>query len=428
MPSIYPIFYLANFSLLFFVLSQFRNHFIETEYHKLFTISFLYKTIATVSLGLIYRYGFPYITDPETFFSESVKTHQFLLAHPHSTLDVFCKDFNPDIPYSMIPRGFFLVKIVAVLNFLTGDNYWLDSMWLSTLCFLCVWTLCLQIRKHYLQAFIPSIVAFLFVPSTVFWSSGMLKESLSFGMLCLLITLFIHALHHPTFPFKIILWALVPCYLLFRMRFYMLGSFLLIAGPYYLSVKIFPDASWRSVGLFCGTLILCWLAMDWVSHKQLNGGIIEITYYTHNVYKEFELADFNFKNLNAQSVSFLPYLPQALWYGLFRPQVWEAHSLLSFFEGFQNTLTFLLLVFVLARCILDRLLPPSLLFMLLFYVLLSALLITISSPNFGSLARYKLAYMPFLHFTLALYLFRHFNLTHKGGLITRFLAYFRVPK
>lgn len=423
------LFYVFNFCLFTGSIALFKHKYIEEEDQKLFYLSIFYKFLATVTLGLLYRYAVEYTSDPETVFTESIKAQQLLIENPKLFTQVFWDDYLSFLPYSMLPRAFFLVKIVCLLNFLTGANYWLDSLWLSLVCLLGVWYLCSTIKKFYPNAFLPSVIAFLYIPTTVFWSSGILKESISFGMLCIMVGLWLHALHKKTFPLLEFLSALLPCYILFKMRFYMLGGFTLVAIPFYLSVKANQQVSSSprivTWGSFILSFIFLWTLLNYVCMLYLKGTILEITYYTHNVYNEYELADFVFPNLSISSLSFPPYIPIALWYGLFAPLIWEVKSILFWLDGIINTLTLLMSIYLAIQTMLNKKLLTKWTLLTLMYVLLSAILITISSPNFGSLARYKIAYIPFLHFMFLFYLSEHANAFLDKSVFGRILAYFR---
>ena len=425
-------YYVANASLLLFALFRFKRHYIPEALSTWYSVTLGIKCLATLAVGLIFRYAFPYLTDPEALFAASVKLYELLRQHPHSLLEIFVHDRIANLPYAEIPRAFFLLKCLTLLNFMTGSSYWLNSLWLSTLSFFCTWLLCLQIRRFSASAFFPSILCFLLVPSTVFWSSGILKESLGFGMLCLLITFWLRALQHPSFPFKECIGSIFPCYVLFHVRFYILGAFALVAVPYYVATKLFPIKGISSIPFqrpfaFCILFVLSWLGMNWICHLIYGVGTLELVYFTHRTFVEWEMANFTFEDLQPTWLSILSTLPQALWHGLFTPQLWEATSFWAFLEGVQNSLSLLLLSIASILWIRHPTRPSFLGSALLLYVFVSAAFISLSAPNFGSLARYKLAYMPFLNFMCILYLFNHFKLRPTRYANPRFLAYFRRP-
>ena len=87
-------------------------------------------------------------------------------------------------------------------------------------------------------------------------------------------------------------------------------------------------------------------------------------------------------------------VPAALFAGLFRPFFWEATSALQFIAGVENAVLLLLAGSSLVRLKGDLRSPYRLLVgSVLSLVLILAVLITLSAPNFGTLSRYRAGYM-----------------------------------
>jgi uncharacterized membrane protein len=107
----------------------------------------------------------------------------------------------------------------------------------------------------------------------------------------------------------------------------------------------------------------------------------------------------NYSNLTPTAASVLINSPQALIAGLFRPFLWEGHTLLAIMAGFEN----LVLLFMIGTALISR---PWLVssnqrlicFAVLIYVLILAIFLALSTPNFGTLSRYKVGFLPFLVF------------------------------
>ena len=111
----------------------------------------------------------------------------------------------------------------------------------------------------------------------------------------------------------------------------------------------------------------------------------------------------NYSNLEATAASVLVNTPQALVAGLFRPFVWGGHNLLALAAGFENLV---LIVMVASAAIgLPKLFTSRhrlICFAVLTYVLILAVFLALSTPNQGTLSRYKVGFLPFLVF-IAIY-------------------------
>src|SRR5690606_10865836 len=77
------------------------------------------------------------------------------------------------------PRAIFLTRIASVFDVLTQHNYWLISAWFSFIGFLGAWYLVVTLRRLIPSVGVAAVVAFLFLPSATFWSSGLIKETLA---------------------------------------------------------------------------------------------------------------------------------------------------------------------------------------------------------------------------------------------------------
>jgi len=94
--------------------------------------------------------------------------------------------------------------------------------------------------------------------------------------------------------------------------------------------------------------------------------------------------------------------PWALISGLFRPFVWEADNALKLIASLENLVVLILCVSSAprARSFFQAPNKLSTLSVVVFSVLL-CIFLALSTPNFGSLARYKVGFLPFFVFLLA---------------------------
>jgi len=97
-------------------------------------------------------------------------------------------------------------------------------------------------------------------------------------------------------------------------------------------------------------------------------------------------------------MSILSNFPAAVFAGLFRPTLFDAHSLLQWLSAFENTLVLVLFLTALPTLTTwkqigreDRLLVIA---VALYIVALSGLL-ALSTPNYGTLVRYRVGFYPF---------------------------------
>jgi hypothetical protein len=89
------------------------------------------------------------------------------------------------------PRAIFLSKFVSVFSILTNGNYWLISVYFSLMSFFGCWYFVRQVHLHIPSLIWPAVISFFFFPSIVFWTSGIIKESMAIGALAFIAGLLI---------------------------------------------------------------------------------------------------------------------------------------------------------------------------------------------------------------------------------------------
>jgi len=402
-------YWLFNVILMCIILYVFYRKYIPKDQFKLFITSLAFKIVATLVLSYIFLYYFNYVTDPQTFQFESTKLINKCIEEPKLIWGLFFENKPIDgINYTNQNRSYYFIKIIALLNLFTGSNYWINSFWLSLFCFLSVWYLLHKIATNYANFYFPSAIALLFVPTTVFWTSGVLKETICFGILCFLIANYIVFLSGKLKP-KLIIISIIASYVLYAIKFYYLGAFLLAAVSVYSSKQISGYLKLKNYfsksAIFLSVLVSISLIANSLAIKIYTVGILDLIYYNHVMFRETNSTNFNFSGLIEYNYySFLPYLHKALLHGLFMPLPTYADSFFEWVEAIVNFST-LVLCFISGFLVLKNRADYSkkegqILAFVFVYVLISALAIGFSTPNWGSLARYKVMYFPFLHIVL----------------------------
>lgn len=104
----------------------------------------------------------------------------------------------------------------------------------------------------------------------------------------------------------------------------------------------------------------------------------------------------HFYNLEATWLSLVINTPWALFSGLFRPFIWEAGNIMQMLASIENLALFILTLISIKS--LPSILKSEnrlLILAILIYCMLLCIFLTLSSPNFGTLARYRVGFLPF---------------------------------
>jgi hypothetical protein len=154
-------------------------------------IGLFLKIAAGLALGLVYKFyysggdTFQYLGDARAFTN-------YLIDYPKQAVDVYFATGKLDalvsaLTFSDQPRALLFVKLISGLYLLAGGDYWILATFLSVISFFCVFLIVKELLLWYPNARRPLVVAFYFLPSFVFWTSGVLKESLAVGALLVMI-------------------------------------------------------------------------------------------------------------------------------------------------------------------------------------------------------------------------------------------------
>jgi hypothetical protein len=287
------------------------------------------------------------------------------------------------------------------------DNYWVSAAYFSLLSFICAWMLHRQITTIFTDTTKASSVAFLFFPSIVFWSSGLEKESIALGGIYFLTTEFLKVISSSktnklfwllVIPFGYMIWGLKYYWAIIFFDSVFTGLLIWFLASQFLTIKKYSIAFW--ILSFIGIGVLLSFMHPNFYLDQFLGVII-------SNYNDFaELSDpgnlIHYYQLKGTIASLLINSPWALLSGLFRPVIGEGRGLLGFAASFENFL--LLILFVSALINFKKIFSYQhqiILFAAISYCQVLCIFLALSTPNFGTLSRYRVGFLPFFVFLIA---------------------------
>ena len=361
------------------------------------------KLIAGIFLGLIYTHYYS-VADTFAYFEDGKSLAALAIGDFSSYVRVVV--FN-EVPPGLTlinaePRAFFLTKITSVFNVLTVNNYWVIGAYYSFFSFLGAWFLVTTINRHIPAVSSAALIAFIFLPSVVFWSSGLLKESLAMPCLYFLTAVFLKVWFQERLSLGSYLPGVVCLWVLWQLKYYYVAVFLpvaltTLAYRFIIGRKpAFPPA--RELLVWAGIFLLPVILISFLHPNFYPGRLLEVILVNNAAFNE--LSDprdvIHFNDLEASPLSMLKNMPWALFSGLFRPLIWETSAVIQILPSIENTLILILFVVSCFRLNRYRVATHRLLILAgVVYVTLLCILITISAPNFGTLSRYRIGYISF---------------------------------
>jgi hypothetical protein len=370
---------------------------------RVWTAWFWTALAASVLCGILLGLYYDHAGGGDTFFyyqQGSILAGQ-LRAHPHESLTLLFGGAPNLDGFSLgnEPRSLFFVRLVALLQWCTGGGYWIIAVYFSVINFLASWYLFNAIATRYRDAVVPAAVAFLFFPSVVFWGSGLLKESIAMGALFVLLGLYIQSWNGSlaSAVARVVLF-LVCAYVLWRLRYFyaavlipvfvaaVLGKWLVAT----MHTGVSANRLWYPV-FFVLLLALLYLASQ--LHYNLRWQNLPAVLY--NNYIEFAAASqagryIQYKHIAPDFPGVLRSIPKAMFSTLFRPNIWDyAHPSQIPLSVENFVLLCSTIVLLLNRRTWHQLSRREVFASVLFIVLTAAML-GLASPNYGSLARYRI--------------------------------------
>lgn len=378
----------------------------QSQLRKFFWPALILKLIAGILLGLVYAYYYT-VGDTFNYFDDGVKLADVARSDFKSYLSFLWSgdDSFPvwsDLVYKQ-PRAMFLSKITSVFCILTGNNYWIISLYFSTITFFSTWIFSKKIATLYSHTKSAVVVGFLFFPSVVFWSAGIIKESLAMAALYFLCFLFLKIWEREFLKPSEWLLALVSIWVLWNLKYYYVAIFFPIVvtslALRFILTRVRVSGLTGKILLWC-SLFFVPLVLVTVLHPNFYPQrfleVVVSSYYQYQAISDPEDL-IHYHSLRATPVSVLQNMPLALFSGFFRPFLTEATTILQLLIALENLL--LLVLSASAFTQVKKLMNSRhrlLLFSIVMYAIFLCVFLALSTPNFGTLSRYRVGFLPFL--------------------------------
>lgn len=302
----------------------------------------------------------------------------------------------------------FFIKITAVISMIGLNSFLCISLIFGYLAFLGSWRLFIVFYDMYPHLNKQLAIATLFIPSVVFWSAGLMKDTLAYMGICWLTYNLYFGLVKQQSIVKNVLMGVLMAVITAKIKGYIILAFIpaagywvitkykekiqsgflrIITGPFFiviaLALSVFLIAR---VGESLGKFSLDKLeqtAEGYQSWHQQTGGAS---------YTIAGVGDFSITGL-------LKTFPQGVIVTLFRPFIWEARSIFNLLASAEGMIFLYFTLNILWRTKIIRLpeafaLDTNITFCFAFALIL-AFAVGITSFNFGALVRYKIPVMPF---------------------------------
>ena len=362
---------------------------------------FSLKILAAIALGWISQHYYPN-NDYWGLNKEGAIEHQLLLNDPG---EFFKSLFRS--PYQDSYAGFFnsigsfwndirdniVIKIIALLHFISGGNYYINSLLLNTIGFLGHIALFRVFIHLYPKKKWHIIIGCFLLPSTLYFSSGIHKDLIVFTML----GFYCYALYF--------LVVQKSCYKKWAVLLLSFGSLLLMRN--FVAIALLP-----ATVAFLISIKTQW--RFWVPYLMVYISIVAIVFLLEKAVPSFlplkvitqKQSDFldlpeaasqlRVTRLEPNTASFISHFPRAVNHGFLRPYPCEPAGRFSLFLSIEMMAYLIIVALALFSSYKNNTHPTSFLFFATCFSLSLILLTGYIIPNSSSIVRYKSLYLPLL--------------------------------
>lgn len=389
------------------------------------------KLIGAFSLCFVYTFYYRG-GDTTQYFSDALVVNKLIFTEPAKGFDVLFNGLTADkLSYFNSETGYpcyfrekstsFVVQVVTFFSIFGFRAYLPTSLLIAWISFMGIWNMFKVFIYEFPTLSRQMAFSIFFIPSVLFWGSGILKDTFTLSAL----GYFIYGFHTGLIRQKSVFKQLIVMAISIEV--------IILIKPY-IFIALLPGAMiWFSSGLIeriHGRFIRYTIAPIFIFFF-LSTGIVLINvmgdslgkfstdqlldrvvitqrdlksaYYMGN---SFDIGDFD-----ASFSSILGVSHKAVFAGLFRPMIFEARNFFMLISGIENTAFLILFILVLMKTRVLRFFPYFFKHHLLTFSLIFSLFfgfsVGLSTSNFGSLVRYKIPAVPL--FTASMFIILHYE-------------------
>lgn len=327
---------------------------------------------------------------------------------------------NVNGPYYQSEANFMVIRIDAILSFFTFGRYSAISLIFAAIAFSGLWKLFLFFYSQFPKMHRQFAIAILFFPTVVFWSGGIMKDTLCIASMGWITFALYELLYKKKSFLKNITLLVIFGYLLAIIKVYILLAYV----PFFILFIVLKNIhgvkniflKFLLAPLLITIVILGFINVLNSYNKELGVyGIEDVTTTistlnsamaqmngNDDAASNFNLgADFDgsFKGL-------IKMTPYAIGATFFRPFIWEANKMSQLLAAAESLILMCFTLFIIFKSglltFIKLILTDPLIMYCFLFSLVFALFVGTSTINFGTLVRYKIPCMPF--YTISLFL------------------------
>lgn len=403
------------------------NKNIETKpYYKYYMSGLFAKLLG--GLGVCVIYSFYYGGgDTINYYNSDVVMLNLMVKSPSAFMSIlsgnlsmdnfFVFDTDTGFPnYYYDKHTFIVVRLTTFICLMGFRSYLITTFLLAWFCYSGIWRLFTLFCGEFPILTKQFAIALFYVPSVVFWGSGLLKDTITLSAICWFSYSFYKALIMRENMIKNLVFLVISMYLIVAIKAYILYS--LLPGAFlWLAYSNLGNISNKIIRyivapfLLFGGSISIFLLLQQLGKEMGKFNVDEILQRAvitqQDLIKEYNGGNtFDIGKFDATIPSMLSKAPIAIVSGLFRPFIWESQNIVMIISAIENTVLAFFTIYIILKLRIFYFITflrknPILIYIFSFSICF-AFSVGLSTPNFGSLVRYRIPSIPFFLISLIL--------------------------
>jgi len=393
----------------------------KNDAYRFYTKAIMFKVFMGLALASVYAFFYGG-GDTINFWTDAEKTAGLIsidfscflriLSGDFSVSNYFCYTWETGRPMYMLrdPQSFTIAQLVIIPYLLTIKAFFGCTVLVSWIAFGGVWRLYMVFVQEYPQLKKEMAICVLFIPSVVFWGSGILKDTFTFTAVCWMTYAVYNLLIRRTNMAWSVVYLVVSAWMLITVKPYIFVALLpgtviwvvfkRIQGVTNPVIRILVAPIIMMIGAIGASFIFSQAASNLGDYGDVDTMLNKAVVTQQDLKQEYYGGNtFDIGNFEPTIPGVLSKAPIAIFSGLFRPMLWEAKSFFMIITAIENTAVLLFFIFMIfkvgpLRYVSGTLAEPMSMFGFVFTIFFS-FAVGLTTANFGSLVRYKIPAMPF---------------------------------
>ena len=324
--------------------------------------------------------------------------------------------------YFKAENNYLVTRIVAVTSFFTFGKYLVSNLFFSMLAFTGVWKLFKFFYEQYPNLHKKLAIAILYLPTFVFWSSGILKDTLCIAALGWITYAIYELFYRKKSIFKNVTILLIFGYLLVILKIYILISYV----PFFILFIVMKNVQTITNKFVKYVLAPMLIILSLVGFSKVLSSfgdelgqyaVKDLTQSIKTYNKAWDqqanqgIGSSNFSlgtEYDGSIIGLVKLIPAATSATLFRPYLWESRKPSTMLSSLESLLIMLFTIYIIWKAkpkfFMQTIFKDPLIMYCFLFSIVFALFVGATTRNFGTLVRYKIPCMPFYVIALVLIL------------------------